>query len=655
MANARWWTGVRVAGAVVVAAGAVFQLSLLGRLFAATVRYPWDIEWLESTGLYQGYRYMRGLSTYGPPRDGYLPMNHPPGYTATLGLIGKVVGLSYAMGRTVSLLCFLGAAAMVVRAIVRHCGPTRRVEGWALSAFAVGCAAAGVPLIESFYTIIREDVMALLFCVAGGAIVDGALPVPGEGAGAVRWASRRMHPRRIAALSLAIAAIVFTRQPAVFFPVWFVIFVFARHRRSGVLLALGATAACGLVLVGLQFASKGWYWLHTVGFVAAHHVTLERFGWGLKNLFELAPFSPAILLVAAVLAARRRLSARGAFWVGMLVFSIPASLLPWAKVGGFSNDFVPSVFLIGPAAAFVMADLLAALAARPRVTLGLQTALFAAAAAFLYLRKYDYKRFVPPDDSFRRAQALNARVASLKGGVISSRHPFTPIYNGDTTLQWSDMPYLDMIWAGFHDVDLGAYIDRGNARWALVSGTEIQETATEITLRFQFAERLDAPVTLLGERSTPRYLFRRNDDEKDGRVLFDFESLDGWTITGDAFQIVTPKQGNVHGAFGKHMVSSYSPKGKDGAKGVLLSPKFTIDHDHISVRVGGGFHRGTRAELRVGGRAVQTATGIFESMEVLTRVVWDVAAWRGKDAQLALIDEDTGYWAHLLCDHVVMY
>ena len=106
---------------------------------------------------------------------------------------------------------------------------------------------------------------------------------------------------------------------------------------------------------------------------------------------------------------------------------------------------------------------------------------------------------------------------------------------------------------------------------------------------------------------------------------------------------------------GKHIANSFSPKGKDPAKGTMISPRFRIDRPHMSLRVGGGWNRGTRVELRVGGRAERSATGIWEAQETMTRVVWDVRQLQGKDAQLWLIDEDAGPWAHLLCDHVVLY
>src|SRR6185437_10620730 len=136
MAKSNWRIRIGAACLAVAAAGAGYQLWLMGRVFAGAVRYPFDIEWLEGTALYQAYRYVKGLPVYGSFRAGFLPVNHPPGYTFTLSLLGHVVGLDYAMARTVSLLWFLGAAALVTRALVRHLGG--RMEGWALAALAVG-------------------------------------------------------------------------------------------------------------------------------------------------------------------------------------------------------------------------------------------------------------------------------------------------------------------------------------------------------------------------------------------------------------------------------------------------------------------------------------------------------------------------------------
>lgn len=633
----RFGHGLRLFGSLAALVAAAWQLSLLGRIFLGRVRYPWDVEWLESSVLYQAYRVMSGLPTYAPPKDGYLPVMHPFGYPWLLGMLGKVVGLGYPMARALSLGCFIAAAALVVRALVRH--QEGRLEGWALGAFAVGAAAAGVPLFEGFYDLVREDMLAMLLSVLAAALVDGP---------------PKMSRRRIAVVALAITGVVYTRLPYVFFPAWVVAFVLARHRRTGVELAITAAAFCGVVLVGLLFTSKGWYWLYTVSLVQEHRVVSERFLRALEAVIRFAPFLAAIPPSMIALAVSRRLSAGAVLWAGMLFAALPAGLLPFAKVGGFANDFLPIAFLIGPATAFVASDVIVALRRRPTLSLVVPAALFGAGALFLAIRSYDHRRYIPTPDHFRRAARLNAKVASLKGGVLSPRHPFLPAQNGHSTLEWSEMPYLDMAWAGYTDLKLGSYIDRAHARYAVVTGGETALTQRELASRYQLEGPIgDAPATIIGSHSQLRHLLRIQDSEHGARVLFDFEKgLSGFTQIGDAFQIV-PARG-VHGVVGSSLLTSQNAQRGDAGKGTLLSPAFVIDRPHLAMRVAGS-KGGTRVELRIDGRTERRASSIFDAGDILLRVVWDVAALRGRVAQIAFVDTEAGSGGRLLVDHVVLY
>jgi hypothetical protein len=636
------WAWLAVAASSCGALGALWQLSLLLRQWAARVSYPFDIEWLEGQWLYQAYRVMHGLPTYGPLRGGYLAPNHPPLYPAVLALVGRVAGLDYPMARTFSLACFFGAAALVVSGCLRRYGKGAR--GWGLSALAVGCAAASSPLCLDFFDLVREDAMALFLSVACAALVAGG---------------RKLSTWRVVLVAAVITAMVYTRLPIVFFAVWAIVFVGARHPRSGVTLAVVTTAMCGLVLAGLMFMSRGWYWVLTVGLVQDHAIRSERFLPALQMFFAFAPFLPALPLLAIGLAVARRLSSDGVLWTGMLIAALPASLLPWAKLGGFENDFLPVAFLIGPAAAFLIGDLLVALDAAPRVGAAVHGIFMLAGAGFLVSRTWDPTRFTPTPEMRRGAEALNARVAALQGGAVAPRHPFLPARNGHTTLGWSDMPYLDMLWSGYTDLDLGPYIDRAHARYALIFGNEIAITSRELSFRYQLDSRVnDAPLTIIGDPSSIRYVLRANDDETGGHVVFDFESLDGWTGSPGIFTVAPTRpawQLPIEGAVGPHVADSYTRPGSDVVMGTIVSPPFRIDRPHMSVRVGGGTRPSTRVELRVQGRPERTATSIWYEQETLTRVVWDVSAFQGQEAQLALVDQDWGSWGHLTCDHVVLY
>jgi hypothetical protein len=660
---ARQWLGsVRLAGSLAACIPALWQLALLVRLYVSRVRYPLDIEWLEGAALYQAHRVMVGQPTYPPPDHGYFPLFHPLGYPTVLGLLGRITGLSYAIGRTFSLACFVVAALLTIRQIWRV--ERRELHGVAAGVWAVGCAAAAVPLFEGFYDLVREDILAILLSVVG-AVLAGSMHENLRARHIVGrlWLTPE-HTRwlRIATLSLVCTAIMYTRLPTVFFVVWVALFVFFRNWRDGVLLALGTATACGLVLVDLQHSSRGWYWMYTVAIVQHHTVVPSRFLWGLELIYDFAPFVAWLPLVALVVAVSGYLSARTVLWLGMLVAAIPASLLPFAKVGGFSNDFMPVAFFLGPATACLVADTARMLRRFPRIATATRALAYVGLGAFLLVRTYDPSRFLPTSDGWRKAKELQARLVALEGDVIAPRHPFVPISTGHMNDQFADMPYLDAAWAGFGQLHLGSYLDSIHAQWALVSGTEIQISAGEVAARYQLGSTVEAPPMVIGEPSTMRYLLRRQDDETSARVLFDFENakFDGWTIEGDAFSQgpTTSHPGHqnaIYGAVGQRLANSYDPSRRDAAKGRLLSPPFVIDRPRMGLRVGGGTRSSTRVDLIVDGRVEKTATGIFQGSESMVRVAWDVGHLQGREARIMLVDEDDGSWGHLLCDHVVLY
>jgi hypothetical protein len=408
--------------------------------------------------------------------------------------------------------------------------------------------------------------------------------------------------------------------------------------------------------------------MYTVTMHQLQPVFPERVIEGSRLILKYAPFAAAIAPLALGLVVTRRLSACAALWVGMAVAALPATFLPWAKRGGFYNDFLPVAFLAGPVVLLLLFDAARALSGSTRVASGVRWTGYGALACFLALHARDPRvapdgaQLAPTAENTRRADVLNERIARLTGGVIAPRAPLLPVRHGDKTQQYSDMPYMDLGWSKFPGANLGPYLDKIGARYALVNGDEVFASSTQIALRYQLDSVIpDPPPTLLGDDASPHYLLRWQDDESGARVVFDFEGpLEGWTKTGDAFDRSPtspnpPWQNAILGAIGHGLANSYHPDKHDSAVGSLLSPSFVIDRTRLSVRVGGGWLGGTQAELRVAGRTVRVAKPIFHETEAMTRVVWDVSDLLGQNAQLAIVDESTGFWGHITCDDVVLY
>ena len=144
-------------------------------------------------------------------------------------------------------------------------------------------------------------------------------------------------------------------------------------------------------------------------------------------------------------------------------------------------------------------------------------------------------------------------------------------------------------------------------------------------------------------------------------VIADFEkpTYGNWKVTGTAFGI-GPAHGTLAGQMlvdgfeGKGLVNSFN--GGDGSTGSLTSPKFRILRPNMSFLLGGGYHPGkTCIDLVIEGRVVASSTGKAKTpqdREHLDWVSWDVSKFAGKNAQIQILDLDSGGWGHINVDSI---
>lgn len=146
-------------------------------------------------------------------------------------------------------------------------------------------------------------------------------------------------------------------------------------------------------------------------------------------------------------------------------------------------------------------------------------------------------------------------------------------------------------------------------------------------------------------------------------VIADFEGdeYNGWTVTGAAFgkgpaQGTLPNQMPVTGFAGKGLANSFV--GGDGSTGRLLSPTFPISRRSLTLLIGGGGWAGkTCINLLVDGQVVRSATGSNTKpggSEALERLNWDLSELQGKNAQIEIVDDATGWWGHINVDQIVL-
>lgn len=146
----------------------------------------------------------------------------------------------------------------------------------------------------------------------------------------------------------------------------------------------------------------------------------------------------------------------------------------------------------------------------------------------------------------------------------------------------------------------------------------------------------------------------------DANIIFtDFETSawpQGWTVSHNSDNIPGPmataeitQNPAPTGYIGDRFVNTF--KG-DGAKLTLISPTFTIEKNYIRLYVGGGnYPDEAYVGLFINGQKVRNATG--ESSGTLKQQTWDVAEYKGQQAEIRIVDNTGGGWGFIMCDEII--
>jgi non-lysosomal glucosylceramidase len=174
----------------------------------------------------------------------------------------------------------------------------------------------------------------------------------------------------------------------------------------------------------------------------------------------------------------------------------------------------------------------------------------------------------------------------------------------------------------------------------------------------------EQPMTFLSCSAEP--VKEKETDIRPDILFEDFEkdNYEGWTVTGTALGDSPIKmadmpsyQGDVAGQ-GKRVVNTHNVRqgedvhGGDQHIGTLTSKPFVIQRRYINFLIGGGAHEGkTCMNLLIDGEVVKSATG--RNNNRMNPGSFTVTQWEGKQAQIRIVDNETGGWGNIGADHIV--
>ncbi|MCC6747025.1 MAG: glycosyltransferase family 39 protein [Deltaproteobacteria bacterium] len=645
----------RVASAIGPAALAVAglgQLALLLYAFGLRVFYPLDLEWMEGGVLTTALRILEGKPVYAEPSADFISFLYTPFYPTVVAGLGKVFGLSYPVGRVVSVLAFLGACALIFEAVRRAAGKGRRGVLYGLGS--VGLVASSYPHVGGWYDLVRGDSLYL-------ALITAALFL---------LAYKRTRWPYLALAGALMGLAFLTKQTATLFIVASgALLLLLDWRRVWIYVASVGLVAGGTVL-WLNRASDGWFWKYVFRMHQGHDLYWERV-WPQTELtlLKLFPAVGAVLglwLVVALgqLAFTRRLppeARRPLYGLLWAVVGIAVSAVGFATQWADVNAYIPGLVFAGAFAPLAVADLERRFASRPLVAGLLALLLGGVLAGQLVHQLYRPAKLAPTLRDRRWAGPLIERLRSVPGPVLMPYHPFYPVLAGKPS-HYHQMGVNDVTRAGhpYPPQILQRIANRHYGAIVLDNPVEGRYEYALNSYKFDYYfHHEEVPYVVSGYFVRPRYLLvpkRREPAPPGVRRLFDFESgtYDGFTVTGSAFGARPaggpwPTQG-MSGPFeGLYLASSYGSG--DPPTGRLRSPEFPVETPKLSYRVGGGNLPGQiEVRLLLGERVVHRGTGT--NSHIMEERVVDVSAYRGQRLRLELVDEATGSWGHLLFDEL---
>jgi hypothetical protein len=680
---------VRLALWALLALPGLWQLGLLLYTVLRRFAYPFDLEWMEGGLLAHAARLAEGQSIYPPPSIEFIPYLYTPLYPALLALLGGVFGLSYQLGRAISLASILGVVALMVVALRRSAraarsgpdacpaaGPAAHMASWTGASLAAGFFAATYPWVEGWYDLVRADILFLPMALGGLVVLDGR----------ARAGTGLRGQLGVAVAAALLALSFFCKQIGIFYVATggALLLVWNWRRVPVYVVTAGAIGLGGTAIINHR--TDGWFWSYVYEVPRGHDFNMDRFYASFGNIlghFPLLTAAIALGLVAvlATWAVTRRRPAGGdpfLLWCFVFAVSCVVGAIGWGKQWAHFNHYMPAMTTGALAAGASLPALAGCATVWWRERIWASHAVPAAVAALLglqlLLRPWDPRPFIPEQRDVAAGHAFidHLRALVARGEVYVPYHPWYARMAGQKELQAHRMGLMDLGWGNrwkvtgvreaFRDHRFAAVIlDDRPVGWELAG----------LAQHYRLDERLPAhmrPRLFTGAKVVPDTVWVPIDTgvPPGATVIFDFEQghLRGWDSEGAAWgkrpeRRPVPGQGHVSGYRGRAFVTS--AHGGDSATGVLTSPPFRITGDRLTFRMSGGADESLRIELvTADGTTARTAVneshGDSESDATRMReITWDVRELRGQEARLVLVDQATSARGHLNADDFLLW
>lgn len=368
------------------------------------MRYPFELEWIESGILMSVRRIAHGHALYVAPSLDFVPFLYAPLFFYVAAAFTKLTGISYAALRLVSTLSTLGSCGLIYAFIATEA--RRRLAAVAGAGLFLAC----YPLVEAFYDIGRVDSLFVFFLLLA------------------LFFSRRGQP-----VLAALAWVLCFQTKQTILPIALVLLCADWQYPRRILIGLGTFAAVlGSSMAWINHATHGWYTFYLFHISGSFPIVWRQAVLYVPNAL-LAPVGIALVLgLAAWASTGVRLGSRtGSFYASVTAVLYAAFGFVAAHRGAAVNTLIPVYAWTAILFGIALDRLLTRLeqSPDPRASLA-TTVILVAAAVQLAMFTYNPGRYLPPPAVRAARQRFIDQVRALPDDVYIVSHTYDAMLAG---------------------------------------------------------------------------------------------------------------------------------------------------------------------------------------------------------------------------------
>jgi len=302
----------------------VYFLALWVNNITHRLFFPFPIEFLENAIFFHALRIYEGTPLYIDPNDGFAALIYTPGYFYLLAILFKISGPTIVMGRVISLICTISITGLLTAfSIKRLRFPLMIVPPVVYFSFMYAHFAG-------YQDLGRVDPLMVLIILAGLFLI-------GDG---------KTGMKRVLAGTIIVTLACYVKQPALAYLPFVYLFIIIGNRKTGIIAMIASAVVLLGIFLAANAATDGWFAFYTLKAPMAHTVSWNKVIIVIWGGFVNYPIRGIrYLLLALLIYVAFRILGKKREPLNIFEATLPgaaiATIIPFLKVGGFVQNFIP--------------------------------------------------------------------------------------------------------------------------------------------------------------------------------------------------------------------------------------------------------------------------------------------------------------------------